>query len=226
MLFFYVISSLINIWSAFNRIEFLFVITKPLLMLSLLGVYITNSVVVLIQVVLALLFAWLGDMFLLYRSKREKKGVSPLQLSCLLTLAGIAFSSCHLLYVLTFILLRNPHNNGGTLSITGLVYIIIGIFLYISLIRGFSGLDVYLKIGLKIYTFFILMMSFSSTFIIDINQLYTLFPFIGSWLFIFSDYLLAYGYKHNSSSTYHPWVMLSYLTAQFLIIAGLLLLRI
>ncbi|MGI5912597.1 MAG: hypothetical protein ACOX6E_08490, partial [Syntrophomonadaceae bacterium] len=53
----------------FKRKRILFSITKPLLMLVLMGVYIVYSPVLQILVVYALAFAWIGDMFLLSASK-------------------------------------------------------------------------------------------------------------------------------------------------------------
>lgn len=223
----YVFLAMINVWAAANRRRIVFCITKSMLMLVLIGVYAVNSSLVLPQVVVALFFAWLGDVLLLPSGdKRMGKGVewgldkviSPV------TLGGLAFIICHILYIWTFCQVRYPHNEWQPYVIIMLVYIISGKLFYTAFIRDFSGLADFMKLGIGIYVFVLLMMSFSSTLLIGTHGTYAVFPFIGSLFFIFSDYLIAIGYKTKKTFIYHPWIMASYLISQILISAGLVLL--
>lgn len=221
----YILLSIINIWAVFKRKRILFSITKPLLMLVLMGVYIVYSPVLQILVVYALAFAWIGDMFLLSASKMVGEDIKQILIKSRYALASgvVAFIICHLFYIWTFFRLSIPDNNLIIYILIMLVYIIIGDLFYLTYVRDFAELDSASKVGIGIYVFVILLMSFSSLLIINITKIYTILPFMGSLLFILSDYLLAIGYKRNNSINHQPWVMASYLTAQFLIIAGLIL---
>lgn len=225
MILVYVVLTVINVGAAWKRKWIVFCITKPTLMLVLMGVYLAYSRSALIWVVLALLFAWLGDVFLLSGDNRMEKEAAPALHKARNTFAlgGFSFIMCHLIYIWTFFQISPPHFE-WTLAIVVLVYILIAYFFYASIIRDFSGLDKGMKAGMGFYALVILTMSFSSLQLIQINELYTFIPFLGSLLFLLSDYLLAIGYKMDNSIIYRPWVMGSYASAQFLIIVGLILL--
>ena len=209
----YVLLSMINVGAASHRKGILFCKTKSILMLVLMAVYAVNSSTLLLSVVLALLCAWLGDVLLLYRGNAS------------LTWGGLAFIFCHLLYIWTFWQISYPHSEWQSYVIVALLYIFVGKLFYTGFIRNFYELNDFLKCGIGLYLLIILMMSFSSSLIIRANNIYTFAPFIGSLLFLFSDYLLAIGYKMQNTFLYYPWAMASYLTAQLLIIGGLVLLE-
>ncbi|HWP95467.1 MAG TPA: lysoplasmalogenase [Syntrophomonadaceae bacterium] len=222
----YIFLSFINVWASSSDRKWIpFCITKPILMLVLIGVYVTNSSSVLLCVVLALFFAWLGDVLLLdgviRMGRNAKPGLNYAQSN--LVLGGFAFIICHLFYIWTFNQIGSSQNEWPLYGIVMLVYMIVGKLFYDCYIRDFLDLDNFIKWGIGLYEFAILIMSSSSVLIIKGNELYTFVPFIGSLFFLLSDYLLALGYKMKNAFIYHPWVMASYLTAQFLIIAGLVL---
>lgn len=208
----YVFLAIINVGAASIRKRIPFCITKSTLMLVLMAVYAANSSSLLLSVVLALFFAWSGDVLLLYRG------------SASLAWGGLAFMICHLLYIWTFWQIRYPHSQWQSYVIVALLYIFIGKLFYTSFIRNFYELTDILKLGIGLYLLIILMMSFSSLLILRANNICTFLPFMGSLLFIFSDYLLAIGSIIKNSLIYYPWAMASYLTAQLLIIGGLVLL--
>ncbi len=214
----YVLLAIINVGSAFKGAMILFRATKPLLMLMLIGVYITNSESILLFIILALLCAWSGDVLLLGRSS-SKPGDKINETGIIIAGAGVAFILCHLLYIISFYQLGALDFKHYLPGILALVYLVIGTVLYTGLIRDFPHLNLYMKWGIVLYASIILLMSLSSIGLIDAGDWHTLLPFIGSWLFILSDYLLVLGYKINTT-IYQPWVMASYLTAQLLIVLG------
>jgi Predicted membrane protein len=207
----YVLLSLINVRVAHNREQVSFYITKCVLMLVLMAVYVTSSSTLLPAIVLALFFAWAGDVLLLYRGNTS------------LVPGGLAFMIGHVLYSWAFWQIGHPSGHGQAYLIAALFYIGIGTWLYLKFMRNLYQLTDSLKFGLGLYMTVILFMSFSSLLILKTDSIYTFLPLAGSLLFIFSDYLLALGSIIKNTVIYYPWAMASYLTAQFLIVGGLIL---
>jgi hypothetical protein len=223
----YVFLSLLNVWAAGRQKKRLFYITKPLLIPVLIGVYVINSPLVLMGVMLALFFAWLGDIFLLY-NLAYNEDLNPHQIKSILVLGGTAFAGCHIAYTLTFLQIRSLSFAWPITVIFIILFTIYIRWFYKVGVCGYAELDPLFKIGIKLYIIIILMMSISSTLLIDADILPSFLPFVGSLLFIVSDSLLAAGYKNqnNRDVSYHPWVMAAYLSAQFFIIIGLVFLGI
>lgn len=222
----YVILALLNVGAAAQHRKALFSITKPLLMLVLVGLYLANSSSPHISVVLALFFAWWGDVSLMGDINSMKSGFSSVRRKarCRLAWGGLSFLLGHLFYIGTFFHLRNPHYEWLIYVLIFLAYIIIGILLNTVLIRDLPGLGKLMEFGAKVYAAVLLLMSFSSTLIISPPHLFTWLPFMGSLFFIMSDLLLADEHKSSRAINYRPWVMGTYTTAQFLIVIGLALL--
>lgn len=139
-------------------------------------------------------------------------------------LGGIAFLICHLFYILAFCQLNIPTDQLIWYLTIMIVYLSIGIMFYKSFVQDFWGLNKFIKMGIGMYVLVILMMSFSSTWLLTSDKPISFVPWFGSLLFILSDYLLAMGYKTNRAFSYYPWVMACYLTGQLLIIIGFILL--
>ncbi len=221
----YTLLSAVNVWSAFKRKWIPFCLTKPMLMLALMGVYAVSSASVSILVVIALFFAWLGDVLLLLTNKRMGEGTRSAlyQSRYSFVSGGIAFIICHICYIIAFDRLSNSYIVEAFYFPIIMVYVLIGILFWKSFIQGIL-VNKFIKLGTGVYVFIILMMSFSSTWLITPGKPISFFPLIGSLLFILSDYLLSIGFKTNNAFRYHPWAMISYLSGQFLIIIGLILL--
>lgn len=207
----YVILSLINVGAAHNREHLPFYITKCILMLVLMAVYVTTSSTVWLTIVFALFFAWAGDVLLLYRGNTS------------LVPGGLAFIVCHILYSWSFWQIGYPAGHGQAYLIVALLFICICIWFSAKYIHRLYQLNDLQKYGIGLYLVVILFMSFSSLLILKPGYIYTFLPLIGSLLFIFSDYLLALGSIIKNTVIYYPWTMASYLTAQFLIVGGLIL---
>lgn len=208
----YVLLSFVNVGAAYIRKHMLFCTTKSVLMLVLLGVYASNSTSLLLTVMLALFFAWSGDVLLLYRGNSG------------MVWGGLAFLFCHLFYIWTFWLVCCQQIEWQSYMIMILFYVFIGDSFYANFIRNSCKFPNHIKFGIGIYIFAILSMSFSSLLILSRDNIYTLFPFIGSLLFIYSDYLFAVGYLVKNSFNYNPGAMSGYLTGQMLLVGGLIIL--
>lgn len=224
MIITYILLSIINVWAAFTRNWIPFCVSKSMLMLVLIGVYIQKSIFVIPWVVLALLFAWFGDVLLLRGDKSAR--ISFYSTRYALTYGGFAFIISHLFYILTFCQLTTSLVAWKLSAVVSLVYILTGSLFYVHFVQNSFGLDRSTKIGIGVYIFALLMMSFSSTLIVNPHDSITYIPFVGSLFFMLSDFLLAIGCKTDHAFRYRPWAMASYLTAQFVIIWGLLLMEI
>ncbi len=224
MIITYVLLSIMNVWAAFDRKWIPFCVSKSMLMPVLIGVYLQKSISVIPWVVLALLFAWLGDVLLLRGDKSAR--ISFYSTRYAFTCGGFAFIMCHLFYILTFCQLTTSFIDWKLSAVVFLAYILIGKLFYTRFVQNSFGLDISTKIGIGVYIFALLMMSFSSTLIVSPHESITYIPFVGSLFFMLSDFLLAIGCKTNHAFRYRPWAMASYLTAQFLIIWGLLLMEV
>lgn len=215
----YLLLAAINVWAAGNSKKYLFALTKSLLMPVLLGIYLAFSPGdVQKALILALLFAWAGDVLLLMTSDNKKifPGQRFTNGKYALMAGGLAFMMCHCCYLWTFIHMGFANQQWQLYLM--LAYFLFGCWFYIDYVGDFYALEDYLKIGIAFYTLIILLMSCCSILIIREHQFYSWLPFTGTLLFICSDYLLAVGYKKGKSSIYQAWVMAFYLTAQFLII--------
>jgi len=177
-------------------------ITKSLLMPLLICYYIMSSIVD-YKLIIALIFCFLGDVFLL--SKKElyfKLGV-------------VSFLKAHILYVVVFL-------SGITLVPYYYCFLIfpfiIGFLIFFNKI-GKNIVD--LRLPIIVYAIIIFTMSYSA-----LLRFYTFsgvsfwLPFIGSILFISSDTSLAYNMfvKKREGSTI--FVMSTYVMAQILIVVG------
>jgi len=181
--------------------------SKTLLMPLLLLYYLLSTDKPIIFLILALIFSFLGDLFLLFEDKKT-----------FFILGLLSFLIAHLFFFLTFLASSNYFK--------GLPF-----YIYLFLIPYFiygAYLFKYLKPEIDkfqfiilIYIFIIIIMSFSTIpryYFVSFREF--IFPFLGSILFIISDSLLSIKkfkkkIKENSIS-----IMLTYTLAQLFIISG------
>lgn len=221
----YVLLSVINVRAALHRKWLPFSLSKAILMPVLTGFYAVNSSARSMSVVLALFFAWSGDVLLLIPNKKIVKNLRSAFHSGrnALVAGGIAFSTCHLCYIESFYRLRVPSGELIWYVPVMAIYMLLGIVFYTCLKQHLRGLNSLNQAGMGLYLLVLLMMSFSSTLLINPHYTVSFVPLVGSIFFVFSDYLLAVGYRTHRAFTYRPWAMASYVIAQFLIIAGIIL---
>lgn len=184
--------------------------TKPFLM-PLLAIYYISSVEEVNKlIVMALVFAFLGDVFLMWS---ERKSNFMLGLG--------AFLIGHLCYVLLFL-----QNVSITQSVPVWFYFIIIIYA-IGARAVMKKLTMYLgdmKIPTYIYMGVILFMSFTSLariWAMDMSISFFL-PFIGSLLFLCSDSMLGFYTFKGKFKNGNIYIMLTYVLAQVLIVVGYL----
>jgi uncharacterized membrane protein YhhN len=179
--------------------------SKVFLMPFLLGAYVSAADRVLLTVVLALIFGWIGDILLL--KGRNKK---------FFILGLIGFLIGHLFYIPSFL-----HFTGGFsltgLFISGALALPSGIILY-RVIRPIR----IMKVPLVLYECTIVAMSLSALQLF----LYRRDPvsaavFAGSLFFLVSDSILGYSNFRKQRKYVSFLIMLFYLAAQGCIVLGL-----
>lgn len=179
-------------------------LTKPFLMPTLLLVYLYSTTKLNLFVVFALVCGFLGDVFLLKREKFFVAGV-------------MAFLFGHILYILALIKSISFIQVPMPIFIFILPYIFFGVVVYKRLGNSLKAIKGYALI----YIIIILAMSFSSLLRIrSITSYQFWMPFIGSILFIISDSILAMNEFKKNKKNKGAYVMLTYVTAQLLIVAG------
>jgi len=199
----------VNLYADRNRKEKLKMLTKPLLVPLIIFFYLISAVYINWFIVCALFFGFLGDVSLLWGSKK-----------IFFAIGLFAFLVGHLFYTLVFL---------QSIQYFGVVPIWFFIVLIPYILYGCAILRI-LRPNLKemivpvvIYMCVILMMSFTS--ICRIWNGFTLqfiLPFIGSLSFTLSDSVLAYNSFNVPFKNYEMLIMFTYILAQVLIVAGFL----
>lgn len=191
-----------------NRLGVLF--TKPLLMPLLMFFYFLNVPSVNYFILLALVFGFLGDVFLLWHRKQN----------CIL--AGIlSFLIGHIFYIYIFA--------GSSFKVTDIPVWFFLLFLpYIGgailLLKKLISLMQSMKLPAIMYMSVIFIMSFMSfSRIWTVSFFSFLLTFLGSLSFILSDSLLAFYMFTMKRKKYNEVIMGTYILAQLLIILGLLI---
>ncbi len=184
-------------------------ITKPLLMLSLLGWFIseTNRISTDLRkwIIAALLFSWAGDVLLMFES-RDK----------IFFMLGLsAFLLAHIFYIVFFHLVRVRESVKGNpwLMVIVVVY-------YAALITLLSPYLGDLKWPVRVYGIVISFMFMLAMHMLSIkNKIAGIFMMIGALLFLVSDSILAIDkfYQHFDAAGI---IIITYCLGQFSIVNG------
>ena len=164
--------------------------------------------------VAALFFSWLGDSLLMYQNLKQIYFIAGL----------IAFLIAHVCYTVLFLALQHKSNLSlwckGLLTFCGLLLVGYGWSIFRLLIPGLESM----KIPVAVYATIITIMCLSaisrysrtnfSSFILTL---------VGALLFLLSDTLLAVNKFHHSIEYAGLWIMLTYLTAQLLLVNGIMI---
>lgn len=201
--------SLINIASGFIENEWLGYITKPLLMITLGFFYFQLTRPTFNKrdkiVLLALLFSCLGDTFLMFQKHDHIYFLSGLG----------SFLLAQVCYVILF------QQEGKSLYFRWLPFISYSCLLLFFLLNNIPG-D--FKIPIIIYSVVITLMGIRASERKVTDKSYQL-VLIGAILFILSDSLIALSKFVVNIPFSGLWVMSTYVTAQYLIIQGILVSR-
>ena len=185
-------------------------ISKPFLLLSLLGFYVLATRSVSAAIVLALIFSWIGDVLLM------PKGVKWF------TAGGIAFMISHAFFVLGYL----KDVDFSRISVP--LIVVLAVFFAAAVAVIFSRLKQHLPKALFYPMFLYLLINgtmncFAIFRCVSIPSAATITTAIGAALFFISDTSLFFvRFKKDSRLKTHFLVMLTYSIGEFLIVCGLL----
>ncbi len=189
--------------------------SKPLLLIFL-GLYYYASVErnhLSKLVMLALIFSWGGDVLLMYQPKHE-----------LYFVFGLAsFLVAHLFYIFTYRQFRIEDTSNALLGVQRFRYsfpiILAGTGLITVLYNHLGGLKIPVVIYALVLVFMVLnaLFRFGRTSMISFSMV-----FFGATLFMISDSLIAINKFLMPVANSGFWVMITYITAQYLIVEGLI----
>jgi len=213
----FLIDSTIHLACAIKENRNILLLTKPLLM-PLLALYFTFGALSLNifnwLIVAALIGGFLGDTFLMFPNKEK------------LFLIGMAsFLIGHVFYIIFFLSTIGTSYIINSLAIPFLIIPVL-VIIYLLLPKIKDGLGE-MKIPVYVYMITITTMHVFAILRAINYPLYCpcfLFVYLGSLLFIFSDALIAYDKFNDSKILYiRFYIMITYISAQYLIIQGILL---
>jgi len=189
-------------------------ICKPLILLSLIGYYLSaieNRSMVFVQ---ALFFSWVGDVLLLFSTDSELFFIIGL----------IAFLISHLLFIQAYRHHRNSHVDQELLGTQKVRYAL-------PIILASTGLIVILfnslgplQIPVAAYSLVLCVMVLTALFRYGrTTRLSFWMVFLGALLFMISDSMLAMNKFFSPIAGARFMVMFTYISAQYLIVEGILL---
>lgn len=201
----FIIAGILHLACCLKDWELLRQLTKPILIPLLIGYYLTNAITPQPIIAGALLFGFAGDVLLL-SSKRSW------------FIAGLlAFLGGHFLYITTLVVDLNRLDYHILLP-AFFLYGLIGVLAFVYLRESLGALKI------PVITYLIVLEAMS---LIALHRLWfnpnqaTALVFIGTLLFCLSDFLLSQRFFVKAGRHPHFNVMLTYLTAQCLIVYGL-----
>lgn len=206
----YLATGLLNIVSQAMELPTLEKYTKPLLMpLLIYYIFVTAAGVITLPRMLlavALIFAWIGDVLLLYSN----------QGTCFF-LGLIAFFCTNILYA--FIFTTSTNANPPLVYKRFVPAVIIGAFVYIVIVPRAGGM----KIPLSINTFAVMAMLTAAILRFGVtNKLSAGWVLIGACLFVISDMILSLDKYFTEVFRSGFWVMLTYILGQYYIVRGVM----
>ena len=211
MLVLFFVSAGIHLYASLKKDKPLRNKTKPFILLTLLGFYLCAAKPIVLFVVLALAFSWLGDVLLI------PSGIGWF------TAGGIAFMVSHVFFILSY----SQQIDFAQLS-PETVAILITFFVVTSLVL-FHFLKPYLPKPLfyPMLLYLILnglMNCFAWFRALTAGGLAGWITAVGAFLFFLSDSSLFFVRFHKKSPLKtHFWVMLTYSLGEFLIVLGLII---
>jgi uncharacterized membrane protein YhhN len=190
-------------------------ITKPLLMVFLVSIYVVAVPTLVVFAVIAVLFGWLGDVFLMFDYKNR-----------FFLLGSGAFLLGHVFYIwdysLTFgSLMEFPF---WRLALYLPVLLIFLVYAFPRINGKMKGKE---KPAVMIYGAVLLLMALTTLLrlpTIDVLDPRFLFVWAGALLFVLSDAILSVDRFYKKMQYGKVWIMSTYAIGQFLIVYGLILL--
>ncbi len=206
----FLISTAVHLYGSIKKNKLIRNITKPFLLASLFGFYYFSAEKVLIAILLALFFSWLGDVLLMPSGLKW------------FTAGGISFMISHIFFIVGYC--NDIDFSAQHIAITVLLGVIFaGLVAYI-----FSKLKPHLPKPLFYPMFLYLLINgamncFAVFRLLSMPCLSTAITCIGAVLFFISDSTLFFvRFKKDGRLKTHFWVMLTYSIGELMIIIGLL----
>ncbi len=212
-LYFFVLVSIAELISVTYQITELSLIAKPLIMIALMGYYLSSTSSLSIMFITAMTFCWLGDVLLMFDYKSE-----------LFFMAGLgSFLVGHILYILCYQRLRF---NSATNPLLGpqkirfsLPIVLAGTGLVVVLYPTLADL----RLPVIIYALVITVMVLQALFRFGYTTTKSFaLVFCGAICFMISDSLLAINKFLQPIPLASLSIMTTYILAQYLIVAGVL----
>lgn len=207
----FVVSTAIHLYASLKSDKKLRDLSKPFILLSLLGFYCFSVEKISLTVVLALVFSWLGDVLLM------PKGVKWF------TVGGISFMVSHFFFILSYL------KSIDFTKISILQIICLAGFFFAVVTFLFSRLRPYLPKPLfyPMYLYLLIngaMNCFALFRYLSDPSLAGIVTAIGAALFFISDCTLFFvRFKKDGKLRTHFLVMFTYAIGEFLIVLGLIL---
>ena len=206
----FIVSTAVHLYASIRKDTKMRNVTKPFILLSLLGFYITEARSVSAAIVLALIFSWIGDILLI------PKGVKWF------TAGGISFMISHAFFIAGYwkdiVFSRIPVP----------LMILLAIFFAVIVSYIFSRLKPHLPKALFYPMFLYLLINgamncFAIFRCVSLPTEATVTTAIGAALFFVSDSSLFFvRFKKDGRLKTHFLVMLTYSVGEFLIVLGLI----
>lgn len=209
-LFIFALSTAVHLYASAKQNKKLRNVTKPFILISLLGFYGMSAYVLEWSVVLALIFSWIGDLFLIIPGVKW------------FTIGGISFMISHAFFIASY-------NKEVNFSVINPVIIIVLAAIDIVVVSYlFAKLKQYLPKALFYPMFLYLLINgtmncFAIFRMITNPCLPNITTCIGALLFFISDSTLFFvRFSKDTRFKTHFWVMLTYSIGEFLIVLGLI----
>ena len=188
-------------------------VAKPLIMLSLIGYYLGRASKRSSTFIMALFFCWAGDVLLLFQMEVE----------IFFILGLVAFLIGHLLYILSYQQLRWSNKKNELMSTQKIRFsfpiILAGTGLIVILFPSLGSL----KIPVLVYAIALMVMVMMALFRYGRTGTRSFWMvFVGAAVFMSSDSLLAINKFYSPIYLSGLFIMLTYTTAQYLIVEGVL----
>ncbi len=206
----FIIATAIHLYASLKQDKKMRNMTKPFILLALLGFYVLAARVPSTFIILALIFSWLGDVLLM------PKGVKWF------TAGGIAFMISHVFFILGYL------KDVNFAAIPVWLVILLAVFFVTVVTYIFSKLKPHLPKALFYPMFLYLLINgamncFAIFRWVSVPSAATLTTAIGAALFFISDSSLFFvRFNKESRMKTHFLVMLTYSIGELLIVLGLL----
>lgn len=210
-LFLFAVTGVTDLLALTLQVSLIHFIAKPLIMLFLIGFYLSVATNRSMTFVPALFFCWAGDVLLLFPTKGEVYFILGL----------VAFLAGHVLYILSYREFRWVDKQNELLSTQKIRFsfpiVLAGTGLVVVLFPTLGGL----RIPVLFYAVVLMLMVMTALFRYGRTSVASFWlVFAGAALFMTSDSLLAINKFYSSFPYSGPAVMLTYILAQLMIVRG------